>query len=958
MPTGQRRRVSQRSSEPCSENVKALYEDLFINARLLQVDPSACVPWIKIRPISNSGVHRLMQIFKGGDEVDNKAQLSGIAVGTDCATVIILSDDQMHLVHAYLKEEGLSEKEIQEKVNEHPVWYGIIDGCHSHCALKRLKSSDMKWASFRWTVMVLSGNHPIERYRQYARAMNARHDKSFYVELTLYDELNNLRQEYESMCIQSTPTQADVARAYFGSPSVTKTMTIKSSLAIRLSRELIEELGKISNLEDPNMCLKSKYIDTGTNKTTTEVLSQMDCRVFRNFVNVTSLRQANKFFNATTKREVEAQIHTLHRAREEFESHFKPVQHAFISEHYKRSLKALNEQDKFFKFTGLKSWPTSMKIVRHNLLRSFVMDEQVDSNDGNDLSVIVKIQSAVKRSNMKLYDKMMSNIKKAQEEVSTINNNNVAQPQITDNGKNSQPEKPSPSKDKDLSNSEGKNNTSPTSSTREDNPEENSSAEDRSSSTSGKKKCSNDANVNNSDKGAPVLTPDATNDEDKQPEEFDGVGESDCGSKVESLTEEEKEKRFLAEDLEKLKDKGLQCYNMSWEEFSSSEWSISSPKVDLILTEPPTAPSRNYSRNRPSRSSGEEIDKEEVEKFPAFCKRTLVKGGYVVLITPFYLHQEWCKSFSSAAFDVMDYPYIMSKDSSTVPSRASKYPQCGNLFAMVATMPGEHPKKFRPKFSGPFSHINCQNDRKLSTMYNVPSPRTKLLKPGTRIPFNSSELSVKMLSSFLDLFSPLDGSVLDPFAGTMTTSMAAAGTGRCCISIERNTQCFTAAVQRLRGLLPRSNVCKLQDLIESEEDMELCDPSSNEQPVKTNNLSDNALIDEDVIMEISDNARDNGYKQSSENTGRDSDQQDNMIGNSGTDSIEPIVSHALGPEIAPVSSLVPTRKSVRAPAPLSALMKEKSGITKSMKRAGDVGSRTRNSSKMTTAERLLKKQLD
>ena len=150
----------------------------------------------------------------------------------------------------------------------------------------------------------------------------------------------------------------------------------------------------------------------------------------------------------------------------------------------------------------------------------------------------------------------------------------------------------------------------------------------------------------------------------------------------------------------------------------------------------------------------------------------------------------------------------MTKDSASVPTRSSRYPQCGNMFALIATKTGRHPQKFVPRFSGPFGHIDCDNDRKLATMYNIPTPRSKLLKPGTRTPFNSQELSAKMLSAFVDLFSPPQGIILDAYAGTMTTAIAALGTGRSCICIENNSNCFSASVQRLRQLLPGSSVAR------------------------------------------------------------------------------------------------------------------------------------------------------
>ena len=133
-------------------------------------------------------------------------------------------------------------------------------------------------------------NHSIERYRQYARPMNTRHDKKFFVELNFYDQLNNLRSECNSLKMgQTKPSQADVSRAYFGSKSVNKTMTLMASFAIKLSEEATSAIGEITNIEDPNLCITSPHINTGTIKSSSEVEAKIDCRVFKDLVNLNSL---------------------------------------------------------------------------------------------------------------------------------------------------------------------------------------------------------------------------------------------------------------------------------------------------------------------------------------------------------------------------------------------------------------------------------------------------------------------------------------------------------------------------------------------------------------------------------------------------------------------------------------------------------------------------------------------
>lgn len=68
-----------------------------------------------------------------------------------------------------------------------------------------------------------------------------------------------------------------------------------------------------------------------------------------------------------------------------------------------------------------------------------------------------------------------------------------------------------------------------------------------------------------------------------------------------------------------------------------------------------------------------EIDKYGITSCPEFCKKVLLPGSYVVLFTPFYLFGEWYQSFWTAGFQVMQYPYILSKYSRSVPTRNTEF---------------------------------------------------------------------------------------------------------------------------------------------------------------------------------------------------------------------------------------------------------------------------------------------
>lgn len=288
-------------------------------------------------------------------------------------------------------------------------------------------------------------------------------------------------------------------------------------------------------------------------------------------------------------------------------------------------------------------------------------------------------------------------------------------------------------------------------------------------------------------------------------------------------TDQEKEKVIIDEDIRTLSDRNIECHQVEWKDFLNSLWSSESKKFDAVLTEPPTAPSRSFQRSaRASRQGLDELSKEDLNEFPSFCKRVLVPGGYAIVIIPFYLFQEWYESFYRCGFSVMDYPFVVTKRPDTVPSRPKQnYPQSATNFGLIAQLPGKHPSKFLPPFKTRITHGNSENCS-TAAMTNVPQPRSKLLKPKTKIPFNYQELSGIMIAKLIKIFTPPGGCLIDPYAGTMTTGIGAIMSGRVCTLIERNIDCFRAAVQRLRSLLPRSTgpSKSTSELIEFDETIE------------------------------------------------------------------------------------------------------------------------------------------
>ena len=125
-------------------------------------------------------------------------------------------------------------------------------------------------------------------------------------------------------------------------------------------------------------------------------------------------------------------------------------------------------------------------------------------------------------------------------------------------------------------------------------------------------------------------------------------------------------------------------------------------------------------------------------------------------------------------------------DSKSIQNRnPTIFPQDGNLFAMIGHLPGPTKEASKLNFNTRFNLVKCCNNRNLTGMFNVKHPKTKLCRPGTKVPFFSKELSSDMLAELIDLFTPQGGNILDPYSGSMSSIIAALRIGRNAIGLEK-----------------------------------------------------------------------------------------------------------------------------------------------------------------------------
>ena len=229
--------------------------------------------------------------------------------------------------------------------------------------------------------------------------------------------------------------------------------------------------------------------------------------------------------------------------------------------------------------------------------------------------------------------------------------------------------------------------------------------------------------------------------------------EEDSSSKKGQKTPQEIEQLHVEEDRTRLKSKGIECYDMCWEDYLRSEHKDTDERFDLFISQPPRAPSRSWIHSiRHKVKCKEEISQEEVKKVPQSLKRILKPGGYVLLIIPFYSFLEWYESLYSAGYEIFEEPYVLSYDTNTIQKRHGRYfPQVSHECVLIARLSSSTDGILSPHFDSSFSLVGCTSSRNSSVMFNVSKQKSLLCKHGTKIPFHPNKLSPFMLSELIDL---------------------------------------------------------------------------------------------------------------------------------------------------------------------------------------------------------------
>lgn len=125
-----------------------------------------------------------------------------------------------------------------------------------------------------------------------------------------------------------------------------------ASTFLRLADELIEVIGDSTNSEQPSLIGYSHV--PATRSDVAEFMISANYRVYRRFIQVSSLKSATFLMNAKGKDSSECQKNTMYRLRELCRSNsYKPASFKTVAAQFQRSTSALYDARKFLAFNRM-----------------------------------------------------------------------------------------------------------------------------------------------------------------------------------------------------------------------------------------------------------------------------------------------------------------------------------------------------------------------------------------------------------------------------------------------------------------------------------------------------------------------------------------------------------------------------------------------------------------------------
>ncbi len=392
---GRRKQFSNAAKPaPSSERLtKELFREIVQGARASSLAPANCIPYVRMRKRSESGIRRLMASYRGDETGDSP--FNGVSTTGSLPMVVPLVGDQAAYPKKYFTEvHCMDEEGATHEVSKFATWYGIVEGEHRNEALRRLSNeAPQDFLSFSWTVLVLRPA-PLQMLRAFCRNLADKQRSSYVVATTLFDSILSLQQDISLM--RSLHPEKDVtvralchyAMGYERTPS--ETMRFLAKRALSLSPRVVNELGEILNAEEPDVAYSR--VGKSTPKDT------IDCRVFRKVVIASTFRSSRAFFNNSDPDLESNQICALQRIKDYSRANdFKTCPGSKLDEMYIGAKKASREIAKFEAVLDGDPWPLQMQVTRANILHTTQFDSEISLNDGNDSTILPYLADSYKK---------------------------------------------------------------------------------------------------------------------------------------------------------------------------------------------------------------------------------------------------------------------------------------------------------------------------------------------------------------------------------------------------------------------------------------------------------------------------------------------------------------------------------------------------------------------------------
>lgn len=362
----------------------------------VEIDPNNCLSLsgLRVRRFSLSGLERLRHSIVGSSENTNIA--AGYVATSKKAFVAEVPNDYIYLVKEHFERNGLSKKYSEEKANIR-IWHHVVDGGHLHQVLVNLaEESPETFAGFKWLVTKIPWQ-PLQALRPIARMSHEMQQKLHFIQFTFSEVLFNLREisdglsNAEGIALRKENPYGFIQRVVDnysgGSNYSSSTLHNLAAIAVKISMETVSAMIEIFNKECPR---EAKAHAKQKSQKGTALLGH---RIFRNLMTTQMFRGANLFLKSPKVTD-EDRINVFYRVRfiAEASPYFKGAQKKNLEDQTKKALLAKRETEKFAEVSEKGEWPAEMLSFKHNLLRKTKLDDEVESNTGNEKMLLPSLE--------------------------------------------------------------------------------------------------------------------------------------------------------------------------------------------------------------------------------------------------------------------------------------------------------------------------------------------------------------------------------------------------------------------------------------------------------------------------------------------------------------------------------------------------------------------------------------